>query len=274
MNFKDKIVVISGGSSGIGKDLAINLAQKGAHVAICARRQNVLDEALEEIKEYRQNDTQKFLAKSTDISVYNQVDSFIQTVIVEMGIPDVLLNNAGLSICDHIHNIKPDQFKQLVEVDYLGYVYPVLALLPHLKKRKSGYIANISSMAGVIGVYGYSAYSPPKFAVNGFSEVLRYELAKYNITVSLILPPDADTPQYRRENDTKPEATYAIAGTIKLMDSDELAKMIIKAMEKEKYYIIPTLMGKLTFFVNRVFPFIVRWVMQSAIKKAEKGKEY
>ena len=127
-------------------------------------------------------------------------------------------------------------------------------------------------MAGLIGVFGYTDYSASKFAIIGFSEALRSELKQYGITVSVLCPPDTDTPGLDEENKTKPEETKAISASAGLMQPDEVARALIKGMQKEKFLIIPGLDGKSTFMAKRLFPRLVEFIMDRQIKKVQQKK--
>ena len=109
-------------------------------------------------------------------------------------------------------------------------------------------------MAGIMGVYGYSAYTPSKYAIIGYTEVLRSELVRTKISVSLVLPPDTETPQLIEENLTKPGITRKISGSIKPMDADVVAEAIFKSIRRKKYLIIPGPESKLVYLINRLFP--------------------
>jgi short-subunit dehydrogenase len=136
-------------------------------------------------------------------------------------------------------------------------------------KEHGGYIVNVSSIAGFIGLFGYTDYSASKFAIIGFSEALRSELKRYGITVSVLCPPDTDTPGFHEENKTKPEETKAISGSAKLMQPDEVARALLSGMRKEARHIIPSFDGKLIFLLKRLLPGLVEFVMDSTIKKVQ-----
>jgi short-subunit dehydrogenase len=139
-------------------------------------------------------------------------------------------------------------------------------------KAKGGKIVNTSSIGGFVGVFGYADYSASKFAIVGFSEVLKQELARYNIKIQVLCPPDTETPGFETENKTKPEETKKISETAKLLQPEEVARQAIKGIESDGFFIIPGFDGKLTHFMKRHFPFVVNSVMEGAIKKVQKGK--
>jgi 3-dehydrosphinganine reductase len=137
-----------------------------------------------------------------------------------------------------------------------------------MAKRKSGYIVNISSIAGFIGAYGYSAYGASKYAVRGFSDVIRAELKPYGIGVSVVFPPDTDTPQFEFENKHKPEITRIIDGNAGLLSADDVAKEIIQGIEKKKYIIIPGAQGKVLYLLSGIFGRLIYPIMDFIISQA------
>jgi 3-dehydrosphinganine reductase len=154
-----------------------------------------------------------------------------------------------------------------MNIDYMGTVNTVRAFLPFLIKQKSGAIANVSSVCGYMGVFGYSAYCPPKFAVTGFSQALRQDVLPYNISVSLIFPPDTDTPQLHEENKIKPPETKALSGNIKVMPADKVALAFLKGIAKKSFTIVPGGMNKLTYFLSRHFPSILWMIVSGDLRK-------
>jgi len=143
----------------------------------------------------------------------------------------------------------------------------VSALLPILKERR-GYIVNTSSMAGFLGVFGYTDYSASKFAVVGYSEALRMELKPYGVRVSVLCPPDTDTPGFQAENRTKPPETVAVSAGAKIMRPEDVAEALIGGMRRERFMIVPGFDGKFTFFMKRLFPSLVFSITDGQVKKA------
>ena len=164
-----------------------------------------------------------------------------------------------------------------MDIDYHGTVNVIKLLLPHLLQRGSGHIINFSSMAGVIGTFGYSAYSGAKFAVRGFSDVIRSELKPKNIRVSIVYPPDTDTPQLAFENQFKPYETRELAGSDKPISAAAVARETLKSVSRGKYAIVPGAEAKLLYFLgtrlgNWVYPVMDRLLAGIAKKKARLGK--
>ena len=267
-DFKDKLVYITGGSSGIGLATAKLLANRGASVIIFSRRQQVLDEAIKQIQACGVSPKQKFAARSLDVSKRDSVETLFSSVLAEFGVPDVLINCAGRAYPRYFEDITYQQFDDTMKTNLYGIWNTCSVLVPHMK-AKGGVIVNVSSMVGFLGVFGYCDYAASKFAIVGFSESLKSELKKYNISVSVLCPPDTDTPGFATENLTKPAETRAISASAKAMSSDAVAKELICGIEKNTFMIIPGFDGKLTYFLKRHVPFIIDIVMNSAIKKTK-----
>ena len=266
-NFNDKIVYIIGGSSGIGLSAANQICALGANVFIFARRIQQLKQAVKEISSYKISNNQLILFKQMDVSNFSQVHKVFNIAINEFGTPDILINCAGRAYPDYFENINYDAFDETMKINLFGTWNVVSAVVPHMKK-KGGYIVNTSSIAGFIGLFGYTDYCASKFAVIGFSEALRSELKQYNINVSVLCPPDTETPGFQIENKTKPNETKAISASVKIMTPEVVARELIKGIQKNRVMIIPGMDGKFTFLIKRLFPSLVEFIMGRQIKKA------
>jgi len=269
MKFKDfagKIAFITGGSSGIGLACAEQMAARGADVVIFARGQEQLDKALTEIERNRVSQKQRFLAVRLDVSQRAQAENLLSKVAVDFGSPDILINSAGVSYPQRFEDISYTKFDEIVHINLNGTWNTVAILLPYMKKR-GGYIINVSSVAGYIGVFGLSAYSASKFAVIGFSEALRSELKRYNISVSVLCPPDVDTPMLDRANKIKPEETKAISSSASIIKPIDVARDVIAGMGRGQFLILPGSGTKYTYFMKRLFPGLVQSIIDSKIRK-------
>jgi len=268
-DFDKKTIYIIGGSSGIGLSTARLLAQKGAHIIIFARGNNRLTSAIAEIKSQKISDDQLFGFMALDVSVREKVENVMGKAVSDFGAPDMLINCAGRSYPRHFEDITFDQFDETMKINLYGIWNTISVLLPYMK-QKGGHISNVSSIAGFIGVFGFTDYSASKFAIIGFSEALKSELKKYNISVSVLCPPDTDTPAFEVENRTKPEETKAISASAKLMQPDDVAAAFIHGVAKGKFIIIPGIDGKFTYVMKRWFPKIVEFVTDVVIKKVQR----
>lgn len=260
--FADKKIIVTGGSSGIGKAIASECVRKGAHVAILARTPSRLDSAVQEIRSRAPSAHRAIISAAIDVSDRLQVNREFPRVIEGLGGIDVLVNSAGISWPGYLESIPDAVWDSLIMVDYMGTVNTVRACLPYLKKQKHGNIANISSVLGYMGVFGYAAYGAAKFAVVGFSECIRQDLLPYNIRISVIYPPDTDTPQWHEENRIKPPETRVLAGTIKVVSAEKVARACLKGIASGKFTIIPGGMNRFTYFMNRYLPRVV-WTIVS-----------
>ncbi|HPS94197.1 MAG TPA: SDR family NAD(P)-dependent oxidoreductase, partial [Deltaproteobacteria bacterium] len=182
-----------------------------------------------------------------------------------------LINCAGRAYPHYFEDITHAQFDNTMKTNLYGIWNTVSALVPHMKK-KGGTIVNVSSLAGFIGVFGYTDYAASKFAVVGFSEALRSELRQCNISVALLCPPDTDTPGFATENLTKPEETRVLSKNTKVMQPDDVAREMIRGIRRETFLIIPCLDGKIVCFMKRHFPALVDSVMSREIAKVQRKK--
>ncbi|CAF0713795.1 unnamed protein product [Adineta steineri] len=229
-------VVITGGSSGIGKELArLFLHEYGARVTILARNSDRLEECRRELSP---NLSERLLCLSVDISQsYTQVENAIQHSIRHHHDKpvDILINNAAIFYARSFHQTKPEEFAEMIRINYLGSIYCTQACLPSMRVRGSGRIVFVSSQAGQLGVFGYTSYCSTKFALKGLAESLQMELARENIYITLVFPPDTDTPGFKEENKTKPKETQMINETSGVLRADQVAKKIIQATRKGSF---------------------------------------
>ena len=272
MNFyENKVAYITGGSTGIGLALSKALATEGSHVIIFARTVSKLETAKEEIKSNVRFADQKINFYSVDTSDHEQVKNIFELAIKENGTPDILINCVGIAQPDYFENISPASFDKTIKTN-LYSTWNVCSVVVPFMKKKGGYIMNTSSIAGFLGVFGYTDYCMTKFGILGFSEALRSELKSHQIFVSVLCPPDTDTPGLEAENATKPAETKAISGNAKLLSPEFVAQTVLQQLPSKKFMIIPGIEGKLTWIVKRLFPWLLDLFMEGSIKKVQKSK--
>lgn len=247
ISFNQKTVLITGGSSGIGLETAKLLAGQGAHIWLLARRVEILRQAAEQVRNHRLDPHQQVEILSADVSDRQQVDRALDTMTGQVGAPDILINAAGITHPSDFNDLELETFQQMLDINLMGMVLVTKKLLPGMLARGTGSIVNIGSMGGVISLPGYSAYSASKFAVRGFSDALRAELKPKGIQVSIVLPPDTDTPQLREELPFRSELVNTLSSLDTAMQPEEVAAAILKGLRKRKYFIIPG-MSNLFFF--------------------------
>ena len=267
MNFADQHVIITGGSSGIGRATARLLTRRGTHVSIVARRQELLDETLGELQPLRQRPEQRLQVHSADVSDWDQAKEAIAALTGDGHPPDILINAAGYAHPGYCEELPLDVFRKTMDADFFGTLHPIKAVLPVMMERQSGHIVNFSSMAGFLGVFGYTAYSAAKFAVRGFSDVLRSEMKPHGVHVSVVFPPDTDTPQLHYENQFKPLETRRIAGAAKALTADQVAQAVVRGIERRRVYILPGFDSKLAFLLTNGFTNLFQWYFDRVVAK-------
>ncbi len=226
-DFNGKVVLITGGSRGLGLVMARQLAQEGARLVLCARDKDELENARMELAGKGAN----VLVQKCDVTDQQQVQDVVTNVLNEFGPIDVLINNAGIIHAGPVTEMTVQEFDEAIKTHYWGPVHTILAVLPSMKARGEGRILNVSSIGGKISVPHLVPYSASKFALVGLSEGLRAELDKYNIIVTTATPGLIQTGSPRHaivKGHHKEE--YAL---FKLMDSSPLTSMSAEATAKK-----------------------------------------
>ena len=250
--FSKKLVFITGGSSGIGLATANLLASQGCNLVLFARGQKMLDEARKAIETHIDKTSQSVNVLTMDVADNTDVQQKIKTAVEKFGIPDILINSAGVGSGDYFENISYEQFDRLLKINVYGTRNTTSAILPFLKQKGSGHIVNISSVAGHIGMYGYSLYCTSKYAIVGFTECLRSELKRFNIIVTLVCPPEVTTPFIEEEAKTLPPEARAVKNLAGLLTPEQAAKAIVRGIRRKKFLVIPGIMAKSLLFWHRI----------------------
>ncbi|WPL19189.1 Fatty acyl-CoA reductase [Thiorhodovibrio winogradskyi] len=246
---------ITGGSSGIGLAVAKRLALKGWRLSLLARDEHKLEQAKNALAllRYRRGQCSSIseqigaepsvpidiLTLSADLTDPAQTVNAARHAIATMGAPQLLVNCAGMARPGHFIEMPLDIHRRTMDVNYFGTLTMIRALAPAMIDMGGGKIVLISSGAGLVGIFGYSAYSPTKFAVRGLAEVLRAELKPLGIRVFVVYPPDTDTPQLAEENRYKPPETRAITGSATTRSAEMVAAAILSGINKNRFLIAP-----------------------------------
>ncbi|MFL5337258.1 MAG: SDR family oxidoreductase [Geminicoccaceae bacterium] len=228
--------VITGGSSGIGLALGRRLAAAGWDLTILARDPDRLAEAREVLATAGAG---QVVAHAIDVADDEGVGRAVREALETLGPPMLLVACAGMVVPGRFDELPLAAFRRTMEVNYLGTLHLVRAALPAMRARGGGRIVMVASGAALIGLYGYTAYAPSKFAVRGFAEALRSELAPDGIAVSVVYPPDTDTPQLREEVRQRPEATSRVAATARTLSADDVAAAILRGVQRSRFTIAP-----------------------------------
>jgi 3-dehydrosphinganine reductase len=272
MNFQHQHAIVTGGSSGIGKATAKRLASQGASVSIIARIPEKLEAAKAEIEQVAVLPDQRVLALSADLSDRRQAEQAMQSAIAQLGAPDILITCAGIAHPGYFRELPIEVFEQTMAINYFGSLYCVRAALPAMEQQGKGHIVLVSSGAGLIGIYGYTPYSPSKFALRGLAESLRGELKPMGINVSIIYPPDTDTPQLAEENKTKPAETKAITAGAEMWSAEGIADEILKGIEKNSFAIAPGMeLSIISKFHSLLSPGL-NWYFDRIVAKTASGQ--
>jgi 3-dehydrosphinganine reductase len=265
--FNDRHAIVTGGSSGIGLAIARHLGQRGARVTLLARRPEPLADAVAQLTAGGCR-AQSFAVDVTDRAAVTDV---IAQATTAFGPCDLLVTSAGSVLPGGFMDLDEAVFRDTMEVDYFGTLWPIRAVVPSMIERRTGSIVGISSGAGLIGIYGYSAYTPAKFAVRGLLEVLRCELAPYGVHVGCVCPPDTDTPQLAFENQFKPAETVAISGAIKPISADRVAASVLRGIERERFLITADVQTRLLARVAGLVPGTLHRSFDKKVRQVRKA---
>jgi 3-dehydrosphinganine reductase len=268
--FLGKLTLVTGGSSGIGLATAIKLSSIGADVWLLARDKSHLETARVKVQAAALNSDQRFGVLSADVTDASEVKAVLSDFIHTTGVPDLLVNSAGVAHPGYFELLDVEIFDWMINVNYLGTVYVTKAVVPGMMQRGSGHIVNISSIAGFLGVFGYTAYGASKYAVRGFSDVLRAEMKPHGVHISIVYPPDTDTPQLAYEDQFKPPETKEISGSAHAMAADQVADAILKGVARGRYTILPGLEGKFYYRLSSLVGDLVYPVMDMMVSQAQK----
>lgn len=248
--FLNKVVVITGGSEGIGKALVDAFLQQGAKVGTCGRNYDKLYGL------QSHHPGKPLLVHAADVSREGDCRQFIEKVVKAFGTIDILINNAGISMRSLFKDAELDTIRKVMDINFWGTVNCTKFALPYLMQNK-GTVVAVSSIAGYRGLPGRSGYSASKFAVNGWMEALRTELLGSGMNVMWVCP-GFTTSNIRNValNALGKSQGESPMDEGKMMSAEECATHILKAIEKRKRTLVLTFTGKRTVFMNRFFPAI------------------
>lgn len=251
MDLKNKTVIITGASSGIGKACAEEFAKRGANLVLGARQYVTLCEIAQDIEKRFQV---KAVAVQCDVSKEGDCKSLIDQAITTFNRVDVLINNAGISMRALFRDVDLDVLRSVMEVNFWGTVYCTKFALPELLKNK-GSVVGISSIAGYRGLPGRTGYSSSKFAMNGFLESLRTENLKTGLHV-MVASPGFTASNIRYSSLVKDGSQQGDTSMDegKMMTSEEVAVIIANGVERRKRSLVMTSQGKLTVLLSKILP--------------------
>ena len=258
MDFKNKTVLITGASSGIGRESAIEFAKLGANVILVARRQDKLGEIADELKRFNVTT----LVYSCDVSKKDQVKQMSETILEKFDSVDVLVNNAGFAIYGSVSDLSIDEIESQMETNYLGMVYCIKNFLPSMLTKKSGHIVNVASVAASFGLPGIASYCASKFAMLGFSEGLKHELKNTGVGITVVSPIMVrtnffDHPSFEQMPRFSPTS----------LSSKTVAKAILRAANSPRLEIIVPSVVRGAVWMKNTFPYFINPVIGKSFKK-------
>lgn len=267
--FSHGTYLITGASRGIGRSIALQLAALGTELILVARDKKALVETERAIKTAhpRSNVT----VYSCDLADRKAIEQTTRDIRKRFKTLAGIINNAGYARPGYFGELPVEEFEKAIRTDYLGAVFITHAL--HDLVSEGGLITVTSSVVGYMGVFGYTSYAGPKFALVGFAETLRQELLARKIQVSVLCPPDTETPGYAEENKTKPYETQALSESAKLMPPDAVAEKFIRGVKKGKFIITCNFESTMLYRLHGIWPSLVFSIMTGMIKKAQKKKK-
>ena len=255
-NFTGKSVLITGGSRGLGLELAREFARQGAHVTICARDAAELKNASIELL----REGHSVLALPCDVTDQSQVETLIEAVNEHFGHLDILVNNAGIISVGPVEEMTVDDFQKAMQTNYFASLYTILAVLPQMKARRNGHIVNIASIGGKISVPHLTPYSASKFALAGLSKGLRAELKKDGISVTTVFPGLMRTGSPRNatfKGQHRAEyAWFSISDSLPFtsMSAERAARDIVSACKNRTGEVVLSAPAKIADKVHATFP--------------------
>lgn len=261
-----KNIIITGGASGLGLEIACRYASQGANVALLDLQPSTAAEA--RVKSACQNQSQRVALYIADITDAQQVKDSVEKMVTSQGAPDIVINCAGINTaCGEFTQVDPVAFDRVLQVNLYGSLNIARAVIPFMQGRPTKLVF-ISSLAGVVGNFGYSAYCTSKFAVVGLANCLRIELKPVGIKVQLICPPEVDTPMVREEHKTIHPTTLKLKLLAGSLGLNEAVDGIIQGLNGSGFIIIPGKLARLTYILNRLLPSrLMHFVVDSIVKR-------
>ena len=267
--FQGKHIVITGGSSGLGLELAQRLAAEGARLTLIARDPKKLDDAAAAVR--RQAPTAQVSVQAVDVCDEAATLSAMQQIAGQHDGIDMLINSAGILREGPFEQLPSKDFREVMEINYFGLLNSTRAALPYLRKSH-GQLVNIASMAGLTGAYGYSAYCASKHALIGLSEVLRFELKPQGVKVQLVCPGEFDSPMVDSVDQYRSAENRAHTHTIPKASVEVIAADTLAGIRSGKFMIVPGRITRGAAFIVRHCPGLMRLLGDRTIAGVQRSR--
>ena len=264
--FRDRHALVTGGSSGIGLATVRRLAARGARISVIALEDSYLADLRADPPPLA-----SLHLEAADVSNREEAETAIGRCVAAHGPCDLLVTSAGIARPGYFHELPAEVFERHMEVNYFGTLWCIRAVVPSMMTRRRGTIMAISSSAGLISVFGYTAYGATKYAVRGLTDVLRVELKPHGIHVACVYPSDVDTPQLAGEELYKPAETSRVAGTVHPIPPEQVADAILRGIRRRSPVIFADAKTRLFAKVAGISPGFVRLYMNTSTRLARRA---
>jgi len=258
MKFKEKIVLITGASSGIGRASAVQFAKKGAKLILIARNKEKLNQVSEDLKKYNVST----FAYECDVSDKLQVNKISKIILDQFGSIDILVNNAGFAVYGSVSNLTIEEIESQMETNYFGMIYFVKNFLPSMLAKKSGHIVNVASVAASFGLPGIASYCASKFAMLGFSEGLKHELKGTGVNITVVSPIMVRTNFFNHPS-FKNMPKYSPTS----LSPETVAKAILRASNSPRLEIIVPGFVRGAVWIKNTIPYLINPVLGLSFNK-------
>jgi len=263
MDFKNITVLITGASSGIGKETAVQFAKKGSNVILVARRKQKLEQLSNNLKKFNVST----LVCECDVSDKFQVEKMSKLVLEKYGFVDILVNNAGFAIYGSVSDLTIEEIESQMKTNYFGMVYCTKNFLPLMLEKKTGHIVNVASVAASFGLPGIASYCASKFAMLGFSESLKHELKGTNVGITVVSPIMVRTDFFDHPSFKKIPKYSPIS-----LSDKTVAKAILRAANSSRLEIVTPSIVRVAIWMKNTFPYIINPILGMAFNKQLNSK--
>lgn len=246
-----KVIVITGASSGIGRQTALQLSSSDVQLVLAARRRPLLEELQNEVVGRGGHAA----IRVTDLRVRGEIESLISNCRSDYGRIDVLINNAGFGYFGSVEHMAPELIDEILSVNFVAPVIATQAVLPIMRSQRSGHIINVSSVAGKRGLPLSGIYSATKFALDGISEALRVELRDAGIHVSVVYPVATETPFFDSVQKGDVDGGFKPVGYVQPVE--HVADSIVRCVRKPRAQVYPYWPGRLLVWANAFWPSLI-----------------
>jgi len=264
--FRDKVAIVTGGASGIGKGLGEALVKRGARVILA----DINGQLLEETASAQEAAGGKVKPVKLDVTDHPAVKALVDQTVAEHGRLDYIFNNAGIGVFGEARDYSYDDWQKVINVNLFGVVNGVAAAYPVMVRQGFGHIVNTASLAGLVPASFLVAYTTSKHGVVGLSHALRIEGADLGVKVSVVCPGFIKTPIYYSPT-LKLNQEKLLAGAPQGLAPEKCAQVILKGVERNQATILVTALAKIAYPLYRLCPGLIRWLGQQIIKKARRN---